>query len=236
MLRALRVDLLSKPMPADTHLDLISKSRLEALSDGIYAIAMTLLVLELRLPPLPHGAAEPAMRAALIELLPKGLTWLLSFAVMASFWVSQQRIFTLATRLDRTMLRLELVQLALIALLPFTTALMGDHGSYVIVSALYAGHLLAMGLLSWLRAAHGTCCFAARSCMRRIHSAFGRGGRRTAAHRLGAGNLRRARGRVGLLLATLEHVGDAADDSDRPIGAPRRLSVRTALVRFAFCS
>ena len=69
----------------------ISKARLEALSDGIYAVVLTLLVLELKLPPLPEASGS-ALNAALLALLPKGLVWMLSFWVAALFWLAQGRV------------------------------------------------------------------------------------------------------------------------------------------------
>jgi uncharacterized membrane protein len=61
-----------QPPPGD-----IGKQRIEALSDGLYAIALTLLVLELKLPSLGHGASNADLLHALRELMPKLLTWFL---------------------------------------------------------------------------------------------------------------------------------------------------------------
>jgi uncharacterized membrane protein len=132
----------------------VAKHRLEALSDGVYAIALTLLVLELKLPALPHDVSEAALRAALVDLLPKVLAWILSFCVIALIWVAQQRLYRLAERLDRRMGRIELLMLALISLLPFSTALVGEYGSHVTASAVYAGHLVAIALVGLLRVQH----------------------------------------------------------------------------------
>ncbi len=134
--------------------DMFPRSRLEALTDGIYAIALTLLVLELKLPALPHGGGDAALSAALIELLPKALTWLLSFWVMAQFWMSHVRLFRMTAALDAATVRIELVQLALVSLLPFSTAVMGEHGTLPSASALYAGHLLAAAAVGRLRTEH----------------------------------------------------------------------------------
>jgi uncharacterized membrane protein len=132
----------------------VAKHRVEALSDGVYAIALTLLVLELNLPALPHGAADADLRAALVELLPKILAWLLSFWVIALIWLAQQRLYRVAERLDRWLGRIELLMLALISLLPFSTALVGEYGGRAIASSIYAGHLVAIALAGWLRVHH----------------------------------------------------------------------------------
>lgn len=139
---------------AATHGDLVGKHRLEALADGIYAIAVTLLVLELKIPALGDDATNRQLVAALIEVVPKALTWLLSFWVMAMFWLAQLRIFRLSAVLDWTMVRLELIQLALISLIPFSTALIGEHGDLAAAAAVYSANLFALAVLSWLRMSH----------------------------------------------------------------------------------
>jgi uncharacterized membrane protein len=142
---------MTEPSPANAA---IPKHRLEALSDGIYAIALTLLVLELRLPAdLPSGG-EWDLRGALLHLLPKLFAWILSFWVIALFWLAQQRLFRLCAYLDGKMVAWELVQLALISLFPFSNALLGEHGGRVLTSALYAAHLLALALVSWRRSTY----------------------------------------------------------------------------------
>ncbi|HTB60592.1 MAG TPA: TMEM175 family protein [Polyangia bacterium] len=130
------------------------KQRMEALSDGIYAIALTLLVLDLKVPSLPRDVSEQALQTAMLDLLPRGLTWLSSFGIMALFWLGQQRLYTFCVSLDSVMLWSELAQLALISLLPFTTALSAAYRSHVTVAVLYGAHLLAMTLCSYLRTAH----------------------------------------------------------------------------------
>jgi uncharacterized membrane protein len=132
----------------------LGKQRMEALSDGIYAIALTLLVLDLRVPSLPRDVSERALQKAMLELLPRGLTWLSSFGIMALFWLGQQRLYTFCVSLDSVMLWSELAQLALISLVPFTTALTAAYRWHVTVAVLYGAHLLAMTLCSYLRTAH----------------------------------------------------------------------------------
>ena len=132
----------------------IARHRIDALIDGVYAIAITLLVLELKLPPMAHGATDADLQHALVELLPKVLAWLLSFWVMALFWLGQQRVNHFAGAIDRLGVAIELAQLALIGLLPFSTALMGEHGDRVSAAAVYSANLLGLALLALVRAAH----------------------------------------------------------------------------------
>lgn len=130
----------------------IGKGRLEALSDGVYAVSLTLLVLELRLPPLAD-ASDAALVAALVALAPKALVWMLSFWVGALFWLAQSRVLSHYQRLDRGVLLAELAQLALIALLPFSSALIGEHGDRVGAALVYSAHLALLASLSLLRVA-----------------------------------------------------------------------------------
>ena len=97
----------------------IGKQRIEALSDGLYAIALTLLVLELKLPSLGEAATNADLLHALRELMPKALTWFLSFWVMAVLWLAQVRVYALVRSLSPMMVRLELTQLACVSLMPF---------------------------------------------------------------------------------------------------------------------
>ncbi|HOL37797.1 MAG TPA: TMEM175 family protein, partial [Rubrivivax sp.] len=113
------------PAPLEIHLP---RSRLDALADGVYAIAVTLLVLELRLPPLGAGVSQAALIQALQGIVPKVLVWLLSFWVAALLWASSVRISRLAGDDGKPTVVLELGQLALVSLLPFSSALMGEHG------------------------------------------------------------------------------------------------------------
>jgi uncharacterized membrane protein len=129
----------------------IGKQRIEALSDGLYAIALTLLVLELKLPSLGHGATNADLLHALRELMPKVLTWFLSFWVMAVLWLSQVRVYHLVHSLSRTMVRLELTQLACVSLMPFSTALIGEHGDLPAAAVIYAANMLAITLTGALR-------------------------------------------------------------------------------------
>ena len=129
----------------------IGKQRIEALSDGLYAIAPTLLVLDLKLPSLGEAATNADLLNALHALLPKVLTWFLSFWVMAVLWLSQVRVYRLVHSLSRKMVRLELIQLACVSLMPFSTSLIGEHGKLPVAAVVYAANMLAITLTGALR-------------------------------------------------------------------------------------
>ena len=131
-----------------------SKQRMEALSDGVYAVALTLLVLDLKIPATTLALDDAAFAQALYGLLPNALTWLLSFWVIATFWVAQVRLFQLTKSLDWTMAWSELAQLALVSLLPFSTSLIGEYGSHVASAVIYSLNLTGISAMSLLRALH----------------------------------------------------------------------------------
>jgi len=125
--------------------------RLIALSDGIFAIAMTLLVLDVSV---PEGLSHADFRQALNQTWPRLGAYALSFAIIAGVWREHHRIFRLVRRVDSRVVRLTLALLAVVALLPFPTSLLADYGSseplavtfYAVAAALINLLLLALFL------------------------------------------------------------------------------------------
>jgi uncharacterized membrane protein len=97
--------------------------RIEAFSDGVFAIAITLLVLEIKVP--SHETAESSgLTSALFALYPSYLAFLASFATILVMWVNHHRIFNLIRRSDRAFLYWNGLLLLLISFVPFPTALL----------------------------------------------------------------------------------------------------------------
>ena len=129
--------------------------RVTAFSDGVYAIAITLLVLDLRLPELPATATADELTAALIGLSPKLFAYALSFVVIGFLWITHHRIFAFIRRCDSTLLWLNLLVLLLVAILPFPTVVLGSHGSLAPAVVLYASTFALIStsqLLLWVYA------------------------------------------------------------------------------------
>jgi uncharacterized membrane protein len=114
-----------------------SIERIGALSDGLFAIAMTLIVLEIRVPPLGAGTTDAQLASALGDLAPRFVTYLLSFLTLGIFWNGQQTQLSYVDRGNRDLAWLELLFLAIIALFPFTTSLLADHIELRLALALY---------------------------------------------------------------------------------------------------
>ncbi len=127
--------------------------RLVLFSDAVFAIAMTLLVIELHAP----QVAEAELPGALAELVRPYLTFALSFAVIGLVWLSHHRKFRVIERCDAGLLRLNLLMLFFLASIPLPTAILGEHGDSVLAVLVYAGTICAVGFtLSaiWLYAWH----------------------------------------------------------------------------------
>lgn len=118
--------------------------RIGGLSDALFAIVLTLLVLELRLPEGGLGDASTFV-ASLVELWPRLFGYVLTFLVTGVYWVAHHRMFTHIERYDRNLLWHNLMFLLCVGLLPFPTALLGEHAARY-TWALYALNMIAIGL------------------------------------------------------------------------------------------
>lgn len=101
-------------------------TRLETFSDGVFAIAITLLVLEIRVPP-AHGEVTRTLGAELLHLWPSYLGYLISFATIGIMWVNHHTMFEHIRRVNRTFLLINVVFLLVIAFIPFPTAVLAEH-------------------------------------------------------------------------------------------------------------
>ncbi|MEU4222184.1 TMEM175 family protein [Actinoplanes sp. NPDC026623] len=123
------------------------KGRLEAFTDGILAIAITLLALDLKLPP---GEAGKPLGEALLHHWPSYLAYLVSFLVIGIIWVNHHAMFSLISGVDRGLLFLNLLLMLVVAAIPFPTALFAEHlteeDDSHIAAALYSGMMVAMSL------------------------------------------------------------------------------------------
>jgi uncharacterized membrane protein len=116
-------------------------------SDAIFAIAMTLLVLQLRVPVVPGD--ERLLWHRLADQLPSFWSFALSFFTIGLIWMTHQRKFRLIRRYDDRLLWLNLIFLFCIAFLPFPTAVLGRNGGEA-STVLYASSMAVTGVASWL--------------------------------------------------------------------------------------
>jgi len=138
-----------------------SLDRLAALSDGVFAVAMTLLVLDLKAPSVPKrvqqpvwsggGGSEHALAHGLLhDVAPRLLPYLMSFLTLGIFWVGQQTQLQSFTRSTRALTWIHLTFLLAVTLLPFSTGLLAQDISYRLSVAVYWLNLLALGVVLYV--------------------------------------------------------------------------------------
>jgi TMEM175 potassium channel family protein len=115
-----------------------SLGRLLALSDGVFAIAMTLLVLDLRLPDLGAHASDGQLRHALAEDWHSYLAFLISFYVVANYWGVHRRTMRAVTKVDARLISHTLPLLLLVAALPFPASVLASYGDLPTALAFYS--------------------------------------------------------------------------------------------------
>jgi uncharacterized membrane protein len=129
----------------------MEKSRIAALVDGIFAVAMTLLVLDLKLPEGTKLSNDPAVWRQLFELTDRFSTYALSFIVLGIFWISHHGLFHFVRKVSRDMLWLNLFYLLFITLLPFSTNLLSGHSNLQTPVVVYGINLLLICSISLLQ-------------------------------------------------------------------------------------
>lgn len=133
-------------MKESTREDSLGLERVLFFSDAVFAIAITLLILDVRAPHLPDGARNRELVEALAGLLPKLVGYLVSFMVVGSMWIEHHRVFRYIGRFDDGLLWRNLVLLLTVGLMPFPTALFSENHTLGGGLAVYAGCLAAVGL------------------------------------------------------------------------------------------
>jgi uncharacterized membrane protein len=132
----------------------IGKNRIEALSDGIFAIVMTLLILELHVPKLPATSANVEVTSALIALWPKFVSYLVAFISLGVFWVAHHIMYHAIRRADRVLLWLNIVFFMFVSLLPFSTSVLNAFPRALISPFLFGANLALVGWLLFLQWAY----------------------------------------------------------------------------------
>ena len=130
----------------------MNKARLESFSDGVFAFAITLLVLGVQIPELKK-ASEPELRQALIGALPQLVPYITSFVTIGTIWLNHHAMFHLVKRVEHITLTLNLFLLLIVAFIPFPTAVLSKYGPLPSSAFLYGCVLTLLGFaysLLWL--------------------------------------------------------------------------------------
>lgn len=131
-------------------------NRIEAFSDGVFAIVVTLLVLDLHVPDLHFGANNPTELWRQLQnggFLPNLLSWFISFVIVCKFWVNHHHVIGLARRANYTLMWLNALFLLGQSFVPFPTALMGRYPGNPLAVAIF-GLVMALNTLLFMLLHH----------------------------------------------------------------------------------
>lgn len=125
--------------------------RIEALSDGIFAIAMTILVLNIGIPD-KETVQQIGLNKALVQQIQEFYSYFLSFFLLAIFWIIQHRQMNVLIKTDATHIWIILWLLMFICLVPFSASLQSDYGDDPTSAMIFSGNMMIIGLIylaSW---------------------------------------------------------------------------------------
>lgn len=129
--------------------------RLLAFSDGVFGVAITLLVIDIRLPPISAGAGDPALLRALWGMGPKLLVFAFTFIILGMSWLGHHRKFSYIDKVDGRLMWTNLLYLLALCLVPFASSVLAEHGDSRFAFALYAGVMALSDMLSASLSAYG---------------------------------------------------------------------------------
>jgi len=132
----------------------LAKNRIEALADGIFGVAMTLLVLDVKSPAQLSFETTASLLSYLGGLRHSFAMYAISFVVLGMFWFVHHLQFHFVRHVDRRLLWTNLAFLMFVALVPFSTDLYGDHGHLQLPSFVYGANLLVLALLLYVHLHH----------------------------------------------------------------------------------
>ena len=124
----------------------MSKQRLEAFSDGVFAIVITLLILDIKIP----DVQPIALPAALVDLLPQLLTYIMSFFIVGLYWHIHHQVATEIKLIDGAFIWLNLVWLLFVSVLPFPTSLLGRYPLQPIPLSIYGINLILVNVTGYI--------------------------------------------------------------------------------------
>jgi uncharacterized membrane protein len=131
----------------------MNKVRLENFSDGVFAIAVTLLVLNIKIPD-AKGLDNHQLTLQVLGSIPQLLTFGFSFMVIGVFWVAHHRIFSMTKLVDSRLLWLNIVYLMFVAVMPYPAALLAENPFLVISILIYSGTLFVIGFMHFFLLRH----------------------------------------------------------------------------------
>ena len=125
-------------------------ARLIAISDGVFSVALTLLVLEIRVPVLESIHSEKDLITAFLSLKSKFLVYFLAFMTTGIFWVGHSAQYKHIEQSNRNLNWINLLFLLAVTFLPFTTAFLGDYMQFKFALVVYWFNIFIMGLMLYI--------------------------------------------------------------------------------------
>lgn len=135
--------------PTSTEKNVYPRTRVDALTDGLFGVAMTILVLDLRIPEEFHPADQLALMQALLGLWPKFLPYVLSFFVLGSTWLANIRLRSHGEFLNKRYVAWWLAYLLFTTCLPFSTSIVGRFTHYAPSVWLYSFNMAALAAIGY---------------------------------------------------------------------------------------
>jgi len=125
----------------------LAKGRIEALCDGVFAIAMTLMIFNVKVPQIPTELAPAKLANEVYDLWPQFLVYAISFVMLGIYWVGHHNQYHYIRCTDRWLLWINVAFLFFVTLIPFSTALLGRYPAQQIAVVVYASNLIIVGIL-----------------------------------------------------------------------------------------
>jgi len=114
-----------------------TKNRVEAFSDGVFAIIVTLLILEIKVPHIEHAGSIAELYQSILSLTPKFISWVISFLTICIVWMNHHRLFEMFKGINIVLFWLNAHLLLWVCFIPFPTALAGDYPHNPLAVAFY---------------------------------------------------------------------------------------------------
>ncbi|MGL4669633.1 MAG: TMEM175 family protein [Methanobacteriaceae archaeon] len=136
-----------------SEVDVFTIDRLTTLIDGIFAIAMTILILNISIPVLSGTVSENLIANNLWRISVHYIQFVISFIILAMLWISSHKQFSFVSKIDKTYLWINIFWLLFIVTVPFTTSLNGTYPGFILPNLIFNINMLIIGLImfsSWI--------------------------------------------------------------------------------------
>ncbi len=141
----------------DNNKSLFSLSRLEAITDGIFAIIITILILTISVPDGDNVSSSKDLNIALLNTLPLIMNYILSFFLTSTFWMTHIMELKMLKNTNRHHILLNFIYVFFVSLVPFTTTLVGDYSGYKMAVSIFHLNIFMVyvaSIVQWHYAIH----------------------------------------------------------------------------------